>query len=76
MVRLGRLTGQRVLAAYPMGDLPMALADEAAERTYASTSQSALSEALILISGATVVTHDHDAAAFHAEVVLSVPPWE
>lgn len=74
MVRLGRLTGQRVLAAYPMGDLPMALADEAAERTYASTSQSALSEALILISGATVVTYDHDASALHAEVVLSVPP--
>lgn len=74
MVRLGRLTGQRVLAAYPMGDLPMALADEAAERIYASTSQSALSEALVLISGATVVTHDHDASVLHAEVVLSVPP--
>lgn len=74
MVRLGQTTGQRVLAAYPMSDLPMALADEAAERTYASTSQPALSEALVLICDAVVAAQDHGTQGPHADVVLSVPP--
>lgn len=69
MVQLGRTSGKQVLAAYPMSDLPMALADGAVERTYASTSHSALSEALVLISGASVATE-----ASSADVVLSVPP--
>ncbi|WP_299314479.1 N-6 DNA methylase [uncultured Halomonas sp.] len=69
MVKLGRTSGHRVVAAYPMSDVPMALADEAAERTYASTSHSALSDALVLISGASVVTETPS-----ADVVLSVPP--
>lgn len=69
MVQLGRTSGKQVLAAYPMSDLPMALADGAAERTYASRSHSALSEALVLISGASVATE-----ASSADVVLSVPP--
>lgn len=74
MVKLGRTTRQKVLAAYPMSDLPMALADEAVERIYASTSHSALSEALVLISGAMVDTNSHAAKSSHADVVLSAPP--
>jgi len=74
MVTLGRTTGQRVLAAYPMSDLPMALAGEAAERTYATTSHSLLSEALVLICDATVVPQGRGATVPHADVVLSVPP--
>lgn len=69
MVQLGKTNGKQVLAAYPMSDLPMALADGAAERTYASTSHSALSDALVLISGASLATE-----ASSADVVLSVPP--
>ncbi|SFC49583.1 Type I restriction modification DNA specificity domain-containing protein [Kushneria avicenniae] len=55
----------------------MALADEAVERTYVSASHSALSEALMLISGAMMVTQAHGthaATAPQADVVLSVPP--
>lgn len=77
MAKLGQANGQRVLAAYPMSDLPMALADEAVVRTYASSSHSALSEALILISGAMMVTQAYGTyvtTAPQADVVLSVPP--
>ncbi|WP_179208970.1 N-6 DNA methylase [Salinicola salarius] len=77
IARLGRANGQRVLAAYPMSDLSMALADGATERTYLSASHSALSEALLLISDAMMVTQAHGTfgtTAPQADVVLSVPP--
>ncbi|WP_438765346.1 N-6 DNA methylase [Kushneria sp. TE3] len=74
MARLGRANGQQLVASGPMSDLPMALADEAVERTYASASHSALSEALILISGAMMVTQAQGTTAPQTDVVLSVPP--
>lgn len=74
MVKLGRTKGQRVLAAYLMSDLPMAMAGEATERTYASASHSALSEALVLICGASVEAPDRGPTAPDVDVVLSVPP--
>lgn len=74
MVRLGRTSEQRVRAVYPMSDLPMALADDAVERTYASKSPSSLSAALVLISGVLVDAKDHGVSGPRTDVVLSVPP--
>lgn len=74
MVAQGRTTNQRITAAYPMSDLPMALAGEASARTYATASHSLLSEALVMICGVSVIPQDHESKTPCAEVVLSVPP--
>lgn len=74
IVTLGRTAEKRVVAAYPQGDLLMALSDKAAERTYVSQSHTLLSEALILICGSSMRLKDRGAPLLHADVVLSAPP--
>lgn len=74
MVTLGRTAENQVVAAYPQGDLLMALSDKAAERTYVSQSHTLLSEALILICGASMMLKDRGDPLLHADVVLSAPP--
>lgn len=75
MVKQTNVVRQKVLFAYEMSAVPMAIAHEAASRVYASPSVTPLTAGLILIAGATVIDGNPELTRSEADCVVAVPPF-
>jgi len=75
MLKQAKAVGQKVLFAYEMSAVPMAFADGATSRVYASQSVTPLTAGLVLVAGATVIAGNPEVARPDADVVVAAPAF-